>query len=66
MIRNSMIEAKNIHSGPVKGLGRSAFQPNLVATGASNSEVNHIYLRTIYSILYLLLLDCAMGFECDR
>lgn len=36
---NAMIEIPILHSGPVKGLARSCFQPNLIASGATNGEV---------------------------
>lgn len=39
--RDGVIEVPKLHSGAVKGLCSSIFQPNLIATGAANGEVKY-------------------------
>ncbi len=39
IFRNGIIEVPKLHSGSVNGLCSSFFQPNLIATGATNGEV---------------------------
>lgn len=51
-----MIAVPNLHSGPVKGLSVSFFQPNLIATGASEGEVSLAELQ-----LLIIILDWSMG-----
>jgi hypothetical protein len=39
ILRDAIVEVPKLHSGSVKGLCVSSFQPNLIASGATNAEV---------------------------
>jgi len=39
ILRDAIIEVPKLHSGAIKGLCVSSFQPNLIASGATNAEV---------------------------
>lgn len=57
--RQGLLESFSSHSGPVKGLGNSRFQGNLMVTGAGNGEVRLLCGCAIYS----LFLALPVGFE---
>lgn len=58
ILREAIVDVPRLHSGPVKGLCVSSFQPNLIASGATNAEV---MIQFSHKCLIPNILDCSLG-----